>query len=73
MAIEDAVVLAECLSGHHSIPEALEAHSKRRFERVRTVYEASLQLCRYEQDPIPNPQRSAELLLKTYQFLGQPL
>jgi 2-polyprenyl-6-methoxyphenol hydroxylase-like FAD-dependent oxidoreductase len=73
MAIEDAVVLAECLSQTDKVPEALAHYSKRRFERVKTVWEASLQLCRYEQEPVPNPQRSAALLLESYQYLGQPM
>lgn len=73
MAIEDAVVLAECLAQTPSVPQALETYSKRRVDRVKTVWEASLQLCRYEQEPVPNPQRSAALLLQTYQYLGQPM
>jgi 2-polyprenyl-6-methoxyphenol hydroxylase-like FAD-dependent oxidoreductase len=73
MAIEDAVVLAESIAASDSIPQALDAHSKRRFERVKTICDASLQLCQYEQDPVPNPQRSAALLLQTYQYLGQPM
>ncbi|MDO8905611.1 FAD-dependent monooxygenase [Hydrogenophaga sp.] len=73
MAIEDAVVLTECLSQTASVPEALQSYSNRRFERVKTVWDASLQLCRYEQEPVPNPQRSAALLLQTYQYLGQPM
>jgi 2-polyprenyl-6-methoxyphenol hydroxylase-like FAD-dependent oxidoreductase len=73
MAIEDAVVLADCLKAKDSIEDALAAHVRRRFERVKTVYDASLQLCKYEQEPVPNPQRSAALLLETYQFLGKPM
>lgn len=73
MAIEDAVMLAECLAEADGVPQALQAYSARRFERVKTVWQASLQLCRYEQDPVPNPQRSAELLLQTYQYLGRPM
>jgi len=73
MAIEDAVVLTECLAQTDSVPQALEAYSTRRFDRVKTVWEASLQLCKYEQETVPNPQRSAALLLQTYQYLGQPM
>ncbi len=73
MAIEDAVVLAECLAQTTSVPEALEVYSRRRFDRVKTVWDASLQLCKYEQEFVPNPQRSAALLLQTYQYLGQPM
>lgn len=73
MAIEDAVVLAQCVTAEDGIPQALDAYAKRRFERVKTVYDVSLQLCKYEQDPVPNPQRSAALMLQTYQYLGQPM
>ena len=73
MAIEDAVVLAQCLKGETSIPEALASYTNRRFERVSTVWNASLQLCKYEQEAVPNPQRSAALMLQTYQYLGQPM
>jgi len=73
MAIEDAVVLTECLTREARVPDALEVYAKRRFDRVKTVWDASLQLCKYEQEPVPNPQRSAALLLQTYQYLGQPM
>ncbi|CAN7340961.1 FAD-dependent monooxygenase [Variovorax sp. LjRoot178] len=73
MAIEDAVVLAQCVKDEVDLQEALAAYTKRRFERVKTVWSASLQLCKYEQEPVPNPQRSAALLLETYQYLGQPM
>ncbi|WP_369641547.1 FAD-dependent monooxygenase [Acidovorax sp. A79] len=73
MAIEDAVVLAESIATSAGIPDALAAYSTRRFERVKTVYDASLQLCKYEQDPVPQPQQAAALLLQTYQYLGQPM
>lgn len=72
LAIEDAVILAEYLT-KAGVPEALDAYTKRRFDRVKTVYDASLQLCLYEQEPVPNPQRSAALLLQTYQYLGEPM
>jgi len=73
MAIEDAVVLAECLSTTNTAREALAAYSARRFDRVKVICDASLQLCQYEQqDPIGNREKSAALLLQTYQYLGQP-
>lgn len=74
MAIEDAVVLTECLAGTSSVADALEAYSRRRFDRVKTVFDASLQLSRYEQeDSVGNKQKTMALLLQTYQFLGQPI
>lgn len=72
MAIEDAVVLAECITSTQSANAALGLYSNRRFERCKTIYGASLQLCRNEQqDPIGNREKSAALLLKTYQYLGE--
>ena len=73
MAIEDAVVLAQCVKDGPDLEEAMADYTKRRFERVSTVWNASLQLCKYEQEPVPNPQRSAALMLQTYQYLGQPM
>lgn len=73
MAIEDAVVLAQCMQAEADVEEALVAYSKRRFERVSTVWNASLQLCRSEQQPVLEPQKSAALMLQTYQYLGQPM
>lgn len=74
MAIEDAVVLAECLIGADSVEEALMTYSQRRFERCKTIWDASLQLCRYEQeDAIKNREKSTALLLKTYRYLEQPI
>jgi 2-polyprenyl-6-methoxyphenol hydroxylase-like FAD-dependent oxidoreductase len=74
MAIEDAVVLAECLSTNTTAAEALAAYSARRWDRVKVICDASLRLCQYEQqDPIGNREKSAALLLQTYQYLGQPL
>jgi 2-polyprenyl-6-methoxyphenol hydroxylase-like FAD-dependent oxidoreductase len=75
LAIEDAVVLAEELTGPGSAIDALERYSRRRIPRVNRVWEASLQLCRYEQqdDPIATRDKATALLLATYQFLGEPM
>jgi len=73
MAIEDAVVLAQCVKAEADIQQALIAYTNRRMERVSTVWNASLQLCRYEQEPGLDPRKSAALLLQTYQYLGQPM
>jgi 2-polyprenyl-6-methoxyphenol hydroxylase-like FAD-dependent oxidoreductase len=74
MAIEDALVLTDCLGGIESVEEALGAYSKRRFTRVKTIYDASLQLCLNEQeDALANKDKSAALLMQTYQYLAQPI
>ena len=74
MAIEDAVVLADCLAAPGSAAQALEAYSIRRIPRVKRVWEASSQISRWErEDPIGNAARTAALLLDTYKFLGEPM
>jgi 2-polyprenyl-6-methoxyphenol hydroxylase-like FAD-dependent oxidoreductase len=74
MAIEDGVVLAECLGAPGSAMQALEAFSQRRIPRVKRVWEASRQICQYEMDDaIGNAGKAAALLLDTYQFLAEPM
>lgn len=74
MAIEDAVVLADCLAAPGTAAQALEAYSQRRIPRVKRVWEASLQLSRWErEDPVGNAQKTAALLLDSYKFLGEPM
>ncbi|MFY9812122.1 FAD-dependent monooxygenase [Aquabacterium sp.] len=74
MAIEDAVVLAECLAAPGTAMQALEAYSLRRIPRVKRVWEASLQISRWERDdPLANADSTAALLLDTYRFLSEPM
>ncbi|RKR45163.1 FAD-dependent monooxygenase [Paraburkholderia sp. BL17N1] len=74
MAVEDAIVLAECFAGSDSVNEALADYDTRRFYRVKRIYDASLQLCVNEQqDAAGRKDRSAALLLETYQYLGEPI
>ena len=49
MAIEDGVVLGQCVSESKSISEAIGAFTTRRFDRCRKVVETSLALSRLEQ------------------------
>jgi 2-polyprenyl-6-methoxyphenol hydroxylase-like FAD-dependent oxidoreductase len=49
MAIEDGVVLGQCISDNRSISEAIGAFTARRFGRCRKVVETSLSLSRLEQ------------------------
>lgn len=49
MAIEDAVVLTEELIARSEVSQALAAYCERRSERVRRVYDISLEICRAEQ------------------------
>jgi 2-polyprenyl-6-methoxyphenol hydroxylase-like FAD-dependent oxidoreductase len=50
MALEDAVVLAECLAAAEALPAALAAFMARRFERVRLVIDASVAIGQFERE-----------------------
>jgi 2-polyprenyl-6-methoxyphenol hydroxylase-like FAD-dependent oxidoreductase len=52
MAMEDALVLAEELSGRRPLAAALERFGERRYERVRTICEISTQIGRWEMDRV---------------------
>ncbi|KAF2174236.1 hypothetical protein M409DRAFT_16499 [Zasmidium cellare ATCC 36951] len=56
MALEDSVVLAQCIRDSSSLEEAFGGFMKRRFERVSTVVNASVQLSRLEQQEDWSPQ-----------------
>ena len=53
MALEDAVVLADCLAAPTSLEEALQRYTDRRFERCRRVVEASVQVGQWQLRPEP--------------------
>lgn len=73
MAIEDAAVLSEIMNEVESVDDVLDEFSKRRFNRVETIFNASEQLSLHEQfDPIGKAKETADLLLETYHFLEKP-
>ena len=71
MALEDAVVLAECVAAATTLPEALDAFMKRRFERVKLVVETSVRLGQLEQEHAP-PSENVALLTKAFAAIGEP-
>lgn len=71
MALEDAVVLGQCIGSAGSLDEALEAYTERRFERVRTVVDTSVALCRLEQAKAP-PSENVALMSGAFKTLAQP-
>ena len=71
MALEDAVVLAQCLSGAATLAEALEAFMVRRFERVKTVVEGSVALSRLEKEKAP-PAQGLQFILAAAAKLSEP-
>ncbi|MCO5967830.1 FAD-dependent oxidoreductase [Actinoallomurus soli] len=52
MALEDALVLAELLTGGDALSDALTEYHRRRLPRVRMVVEGSVQLCRWLMDGV---------------------
>jgi 2-polyprenyl-6-methoxyphenol hydroxylase-like FAD-dependent oxidoreductase len=50
MAMEDALVLAEEITGNDLVAPALERFMERRYERVKTIVDISLQIGRWEMD-----------------------
>ncbi len=71
MALEDSVVLGQCIAAASSLPEAFEAFMARRFERVRAVVETSVGLSRLEQANA-HPSENAALLTRAFTALSQP-
>lgn len=71
MALEDAVVLGQCIAKAKTLPEALSAFMKRRFERVKLVVETSVKLGQLEQQEAP-PAENMALLSKAFAALGEP-
>lgn len=71
MAVEDAVVLAECVSAANSLTDALDAFMTRRWSRIKSVVDASVELSRLQQTGA-HPSHSAELLRSAHHALAQP-
>lgn len=72
MAIEDAVVLGESLGKYANLEEALGAFNARRVPRAKRVWDNTVQLCKYEQNPTAeNKVKSNALLLESYKLLAE--
>lgn len=73
IAIEDAVVLAEMLTGGGAVPDVLALFAERRFPRARLVVETSITLGEWEKDPSIPPADHVALMKKTFGALAQPI
>lgn len=71
MAVEDAVVLGQCIAAAETLPEALDMFMTRRFERVKLVVETSVRLGQLEQEKAP-PSENVALLTKAFATIGEP-
>lgn len=54
-AIEDGVVLAQCLAAADDTDEAFTRYAERRYERCKLIVESSVAIGRYEMDPDSHP------------------
>jgi 2-polyprenyl-6-methoxyphenol hydroxylase-like FAD-dependent oxidoreductase len=71
MALEDAVVLAQCVAAAPTLGQAFDTFMARRFARARTVVETSVALSRLEQAKAPASENMV-LLSSAFQTLSQP-
>jgi 2-polyprenyl-6-methoxyphenol hydroxylase-like FAD-dependent oxidoreductase len=71
MALEDGVVLGQCMRAASTLNEALSQFMQRRYERVRLVVETSVALSRLDQAKAPRSESMA-LFKSAFQTLGQP-
>jgi 2-polyprenyl-6-methoxyphenol hydroxylase-like FAD-dependent oxidoreductase len=71
MALEDAVVLAQCVRDAATLPEAFATVMARRFIRVKTVVESSVALSRLEQAKAP-PSDYVQFLSAALSALAAP-
>ena len=72
MALEDAVVLGQCVGAASSLQQAYETFVGRRYERVRTVVETSVALSKREQENLPPGPENARLMGQAMAILSQP-
>lgn len=54
-AIEDGIVLAECLSAGDDLDEAFTRYTERRYERCKLIVESGVAIGEYEMDPAGHP------------------
>jgi 2-polyprenyl-6-methoxyphenol hydroxylase-like FAD-dependent oxidoreductase len=72
MALEDGVVLAQCIASASSLTQAYEAFVERRFERVRAVVETSVALSKREQQNLAPGTERGEVRGRAMAALSQP-
>lgn len=71
MALEDAVVLGQCIEKASTLQEAFETFMARRLPRVRTVVETSVALSRLEQAKAP-PGENRALMKLAFERISEP-
>jgi 2-polyprenyl-6-methoxyphenol hydroxylase-like FAD-dependent oxidoreductase len=72
MAVEDALVLADELERHGTVPETFAGFMKRRYSRCRLVVSNSIEIGRLEQSNAPIDHQT-RLVVESLATLAQPL
>mgnify|MGYP000911229902 CR=1 FL=1 len=72
LALEDSVVLARLIATGGAIPDLLDEFSALRHPRVKRVYDASLQICLWEQLADYDRSMMQRLMGETHGFLAGP-
>ena len=72
MCLEDALALGEALESAASVPEALEAYTKRRYERCRFVVASSVKLSYWQTHPDTPGADQEGLREKAWTLLAEP-
>ena len=72
MALEDAMVLGEELAGQGSLTEALQSYSRRRYQRVKTVVNTSVELLHMQEDSAVQPAQIHAVRTKASSIMLEP-
>ncbi len=70
LALEDSVVLSRLIGTGRPIPDVLDEFSAARYPRVKQVYDASLQICQWEQLAEYDRSLMQQLMGQTHAFLA---
>lgn len=75
-AIEDGIVLAECLAEHDDLDEAFTRYTQRRYERCKLVVESSAQIGKWQMGTQPSMEQAAlqaSLTQRVMESMIQPI
>lgn len=71
LALEDAAVLTRLVADGGTLPDVLDTFSALRYPRAKRVYDASLQICQWEQLASYDRSLMARLMGETHTFLAE--
>jgi 2-polyprenyl-6-methoxyphenol hydroxylase-like FAD-dependent oxidoreductase len=74
LAMEDGIVLAECLTSQNDLDEAFVRYTDRRYERCKLVVESSVQIGKWQMEKSPTAAADqAALTQRVIEAMIQPL